>query len=115
MALPWAVGSVAVDSTAGSDLRLGAGYEFSEGRLVILVAIATIAMIQLRWRPAWIGSGLVVATLVREFLAFGDRTGLDPGVGLWIGIAAGVSALIILVWSMFSDVAANAPERDSRE
>lgn len=103
MALPWATGTA------------GAGYGSSEGRLVILVALATIAMIQLNWRPAWMGAGLIVATLVREFLAFGDRADLAPGLGIWIGIAAGASALIILIWSMFSDVAALAPPEGSNE
>lgn len=102
MTLPWAS---AVTGTSDSPLR---GYQVGEGQLVVLVALAAIAAIQLEWRPAWIGAGLIVATLVRSFLDFGD-TEASAGLGIWIGVAAGVSALVILVWNMFSEVAANAP------
>lgn len=117
MALPWASTVIASSATGASPaLR---GFQVGPGQLVILAALASIAVIELGWRPAWMGAGLVVAVLGREFIALTDTktvatsdavtTYSGSGAAIYVGMAAGVSALIILIWHMFSEVAANAP------
>ena len=93
--LTW-VSTATGDTTAGSN--------FDQGRLTIMVAAITIGVIQLGWRPAWIGCGLIVAVLARELLRIGDSADLDPGLGLGLGLVLAVAALGLLVWDMFSSI-----------
>lgn len=116
MALPWAATVVA--GTAPGEQAALRGFQMGPGQLVIAVGLASIAAIELGWRPAWMGAGLIVAILVREFIDLSDSktvvsndaiaTYADAGTAIWVGIAAAVSALIILTWHMFSEVADSA-------
>ena len=117
MALPWAANVVA--GTAPGEQAALRGFQMGPGQLVIAVGLVTIAAIELGWRPAWMGAGLIVAVLVREFIDLSDSktvatsdavtTYADAGSAIWVGIAGALSALIILIWNMFAEVSENAP------
>ena len=107
MFLPWhsGVGESAAESVAGTGT--------SEGRLVLVASLVTVGLVQVSWRPAWIGAGLVAATTVRQILKLSGEAKADPAAGLWIAAAAGVAAAAFLVWDMFANVA-TADEDDAK-
>ena len=80
----------------------------SEGQLVFVVSLITVGLIQVGWRPAWIGSGFAGAITIRAIL----DTGADPAAGLWIAAAASVAAAVMLVWDMFAAVSADGGPSD---
>ncbi|MFT7476154.1 MAG: hypothetical protein ACI81L_003102 [Verrucomicrobiales bacterium] len=86
-----------------------AGTETGEGQLVALASLATIALIQLGWRPAWIGAGFIIATLIRQLTLLGG----DVGMGLIIGIVAVCVAAAAMIWDMFANIP--RPEADDAE
>lgn len=94
--LPWqtAVTEGGVESVAGTST--------SAGQLVLVVCLVTVGLVQVGWRPAWIGAGFGAATAIRELF---DREA-DPAWGLGVVIAACVVATVLLVWDMFANVAA---------
>lgn len=94
--LPWqtAVTEGGVESIAGTST--------SAGQLVLVVCLVTVGLVQVGWRPAWIGAGFGAATAIRELF---DREA-DPAWGLGVVIAACVVATVLLVWDMFANVAA---------
>jgi hypothetical protein len=77
-----------------------AGTETSEGQLVALASLATIALIQLGWRPAWIGAGFIIATLIRQLTLLGG----DVGTGLIIAVGASCVAAVAMIWDMFANI-----------
>ena len=81
------------------------GVELNEGQLVLVVGLVTVGLVQVGWRPAWIGAGFVAATALRA--VFDDKT--DPAAGLWIAAAASVVATALLVWDMVANVAGPGP------
>jgi len=97
MFLPWASSDVAL-------LRDAQGVDTNEGVLVLLVSLATIGLIRIGLRPAWMGAGLVFAVAGREILSISDHANASPGTGLWISFAAGGGATILLVIEMFGAI-----------
>ncbi len=99
--LPWYAnaGLVGADTVRG----ISAGI----GRLLLVVCIVTIALVQISWRPAWIGAGFAGAIAVREILNPSGIGSPDPGLGLWIAAIASAVAVVLLVWDMFAGVRGN--------
>ena len=107
MFLPWQTG---VDEGAAQSV---AGTGTSEGQLVLVVSLVTVGLVQVGWRPAWIGAGLASASTIRVILKLSGEGKADPAVGLWIAAAASVVATAFLVWDMFANVTP-AGEDDAR-
>lgn len=78
------------------------GVSVTEGQLVLVVSLITAGLVQVGWRPAWIGAGFVASLAIRKILD-GDT---DPASGLWIALAASIVAAVLLIWDMFANVAA---------
>ena len=86
-----------------------AGTDSNEGQLAFIVGLVTIGLIQIGWRPAWIGAGFVSAVAGRQLLdTLGDDSA-EPGVGLWIATVAALVAAVVLVVAMFSTINRNPP------
>ena len=94
MFLPWQ--TTTTDGAAKSVV----GTSVTEGQLVLVAGLVTVGLIQVGWRPAWIGSGLIAAITIRALL----DSGADPEAGLWVAAAASVVAAALLVWDMFASV-----------
>lgn len=94
--LPWqtTVGENGAESVPGTST--------SAGQLVLVACLVTVGLVQVGWRPAWIGVGFGAATAIREL--FGGET--DPAWGLGVAVAACLVATVLLVWEMFANVAA---------
>ena len=78
------------------------GYSIAQGRVMLIVCVATIALAQTGWRPAWIGAGFAGAIAARELF---DPSGIgnpSAGIGLWIAVLACVVAAVALVWNLFA-------------
>lgn len=102
--LPW-------QTTAGTGgAESVAGTSTSAGQLVLVVCLVTVGLVQVGWRPAWIGAGFGAATAIRE-LFDGEA---DPAWGLGAVIAACVVAAVLLVWDMFANVAAPGDDPGGR-
>ena len=101
MFLPWYIdartGLVGTDTVRG----ISAGI----GQLLLVVSIVTIALVQIDWRPAWIGAGFAGAIAVREILDPSADGTPDPGIGLWITVIGAAVAVVLLGWNMFAGVA----------
>lgn len=98
MFLPWEAGAGAVR-----------GLDTDEGRIVLIVALITVVLVQIGWRPAWIGAGFVVAVAGRRLLTMlGDDPG--PGIGLWAAAAAALVAAALLFADMFMTIDRRPPE-----
>ena len=99
MFLPWNV-------NAGlSGTQTVRGISTGIGKILFVVCLLTIVLVQIRWRPAWIGAGFAGAIAVRELF---DPSGVgspDPGLGPQIAFIACAVAVILLGWNMFSGVA----------
>lgn len=102
MFLPWEAG-------AGPEVPTAQGFDTDEGRIVVIAALLTIVLVQIGWRPAWIGAGFVVAVAGRRLLtALGDDPG--PGIGLWVAVAAALAAVALLFADMFMTIDRSPPE-----
>ena len=86
------------------------GVEVGEGRIVFIVCLVTIGLIQVRWRPAWIGTGFSCAIMVREILQLSGGGEPDPAFGLWMAVAACAAAAVLLIWEMFAGVSASGTD-----
>ena len=106
MFLPWQTAA----SENGTESVQGTGV--SEGQLVLAVSLITAGLIQVGWRPAWIGAGFAGAISVRGVLSLFGDAGADPASGLWIAAAASVVAVVLLVWDMFAGVSADVGPDD---
>ncbi len=106
MFLPWQT-----VAEQGADSQLGTGS--SEGQIIFIVSLVMIGLIQVGWRPAWIGAGFVGAITVREILELAGDDAASPAIGLWIATIAAVAAVVLLVWDMFANV--SAPDDDGPE
>ena len=100
MFLPWQTGT---DEDAAESVQ---GINADKGQIVLVVCLVTIGLIQVGWRPAWIGAGFAGAIMVREILYLSGDGGPDPASGLWIASAACAAALVLLVWDLFAGVSA---------
>ena len=105
MFLPWNV-NAGLGGTA--TVR---GISTGVGRIVLVVSVVTVVLVQIGWRPAWIGAGLTAAFAAREIF---DPSGIsapgripDPGIGVWIAVIASALAVVLLAWEMFVGVAAD--------
>ena len=86
------------------------GVSVNDGQLVLVVSLVTAGLVQVGWRPAWIGAGFAAATAIRRIL----DGGTDPGAGLWIAAAASTVAAVLLIWDMFANVSASGGEDSPR-
>lgn len=97
MFLPWQ--TAATDSTGA--VR---GISVDEGQIVLVVSLATIALIQVGWRPAWIGAGFTLAITVREILDLSGGGTPDPALGLWGAAVTALVVVALLVWDLFAHI-----------
>lgn len=102
MFLPWHT------AAAESGTESVQGIATSEGPIVLAVSLITAGLIQVGWRPAWIGAGFAVAVTIRRIL----DSGTDPASGLWTVAAVSLVAVVLLIWDMFAGV--SAPGDDGR-
>ena len=94
--LPW-------QTTAGDrGAESVSGTSTSAGQLVLVVCLITVGLVQVGWRPAWIGVGFSAAAAIRELF----DSEADPAWGLGTVIAACLVASVLLVWDMFANVSA---------
>ena len=106
MFLPWSTGTGEV----GTDSVQGIGTD--EGQIVLVVCLVTIGLIQVGWRPAWIGVGFAGAVAVREILDISGGGDPDPASGLWVAVAATAATVVVLVWDLFAGVSAPGDDAD---
>lgn len=102
MFLPWHT------AAAESGTESVQGIATSEGPIVLAVSLITAGLIQVGWRPAWIGAGFAVAVTIRRIL----DSETDPAPGLWTVAAVSLVAVVLLIWDMFARV--SAPGDDGR-
>ena len=100
MFLPWNV-------NAGlSGTQTVTGISTGVGRILLVICILTVVLIQIRWRPAWIGAGFAGAIAVRELFSPSGIGTPDAGLGPQIAFIACAVAVLLLGWNMFVGVAA---------
>ena len=109
MFLPWHT------TTTESGTEPVQGTSVNQGQLVLVVGLITVGLIQVGWRPAWIGAGFAGAIAVKELIDLAGIDGSDPASGLWIAAAASIVAVILLVWDMFTGVSAPSDDTDGRD
>lgn len=79
------------------------GVNSDEGLVALIVAAVAVMLVRIRWRPAWIGAGLIVAISGRRLLTgLGDD--VNVGIGLWVTASAALAATVLLVSDMFSTI-----------
>ena len=100
MFLPWHT------SATESGTKSVQGISVNDGQMVLVVGLITAGLIQVGWRPAWIGAGFAGAITIRRILD-GET---DPAAGLWIAAAASLVAAVLLIWDMFAGVSASGGE-----
>ena len=100
MFLPWHT------TASASGTESVQGIAVNDGQLVLVVSLVTAGLVQVGWRPAWIGAGFAGALTIRRVI----DGGTDPAAGLWIAAAACVVAVVLLVWEMFATVSASDPD-----
>ena len=96
MFLPWHT------TASASSTESVQGITVNDGQLVLVVSLVTAGLVQVGWRPAWIGAGFAGAITVRRIL----DGGTDPAVGLWVAAAVSLVAAVLLIWEMFTSVSA---------
>ena len=109
MFLPWHT------TTTESGTEPVQGTSVNQGQLVLVVGLITVGLIQVGWRPAWIGAGFAGAVAVKELIDLAGIDGSDPASGLWIAAAASIVAVILLVWDMFTGVSAPGDDTGDRD
>lgn len=100
MFLPWHT------TASASGTESVQGIAVNDGQLVLVVSLVTAGLVQVGWRPAWIGAGFAGAIAIRRIL----DGGTDPAAGLWIAAAAGIVAVVLLVWEMFATVSTSGTD-----
>ena len=83
------------------------GTGVNEGQLVLVSCLVTVGLIQVDWRPAWIGTGFAGAVAIREILDLSGGGEPNPASGLWTAATACIVAVVLLVWDMFTSVSAD--------
>lgn len=76
------------------------------GRILLVICVATVVLVHLRWRPAWIGAGFAGAIAIRELVSPSGIGNPDPGLGPQIAFITCAAAVVLLGWNMFAGVAA---------
>ncbi len=100
MFLPWNVNAGLSGTQTVSGISTGIG------RILLVICILTVVLIQIRWRPAWIGAGFAGAIAVRELFSPSGIGTPDAGLGPQIAFIACAVAVLLLGWNMFVGVAA---------
>ena len=100
MFLPW---NVNAGLSGTQTLR---GVSTGIGRILLVICILTVVLVQIRWRPAWIGAGFAGAIAIRELFSPSGIGSPDPGLGPQFAVIASAVAVVLLVWDMFAGVAA---------
>ena len=100
MFLPW---HTAASASGPESVQ---GVAVNDGQLVLVVSLVTAGLVQVGWRPAWIGAGFAAAIAARRIL----DGGTDPAAGLWVAAVASVVAAVLLVWEMFATVSASGAD-----
>lgn len=100
MFLPWNVNAGLSGTQTISGISTGIG------RILLVICILTVVLVQIRWRPAWIGAGFAGAISVRELFSPSGIGAPDAGVGPQIAFIACAAAVVLLGWNMFAGVAA---------
>ena len=108
MFLPWHT----TTTESGTEPVQGTGV--NQGQLVLVVGLITVGLIQVGWRPAWIGAGFAGAIAVKDLIDLAGIDGSDPASGLWIAAAASIVAVVLLVWDMFAGVSAPSDDAGDR-
>lgn len=102
--LPWETGDAAAS-----------GFGVNDGQVAFLALLVTFVLIQVKFRPAWIGAGFVVAVAGRAVI---DLSGSGPpglGIGVVVVAVAALAAAVLLLWDLFAAVSApSAPPGDER-
>ena len=109
MFLPWHT------TTTESGTEPVQGTSVNQGQLVLVVGLITVGLIQVGWRPAWIGAGFAGAIAVKDLIDLAGIDGSDPASGLWIAAAASIVAVVLLVWDMFAGVSAPGDDAGDRD
>ena len=109
MFLPWHT----TTTESGTEPVQGTGV--NQGQLVLVVGLITVGLIQVGWRPAWIGAGFAGAIAVKDLIDLAGIDGSDPASGLWIAAAASIVAVVLLVWDMFAGVSAPGDDAGDRD
>lgn len=104
MFLPWNT-NVRVGPLTDSTQTV-TGISTGVGRILLVICILTVVLIQIRWRPAWIGAGFAGAIAVRELFSPSGIGTPDAGLGPQIAFIACAVAVLLLGWNMFAGVAA---------
>lgn len=94
--LPWQTGNGVTRS----------GFDVDDGRAIFLAALITLVLMQIKFRPAWIGAGFVVAVSGRAIFTLLRTSTLELGIGLVIVGLTALVATCLLLWDMFANVAA---------
>ncbi|WP_419916577.1 hypothetical protein [Candidatus Poriferisodalis sp.] len=100
MFLPWNVNAGLSGTQTVNGISTGIG------RILLVICILTVVLVQIRWRPAWIGAGFAGAIAVRELFSPSGIGTPDAGLGPQIAFIACAVAVILLGWNMFTGVAA---------
>lgn len=100
MFLPWHINA----GLGGNQTVRGAATGI--GRLLLVICIVTVVLVQLRWRPAWIGAGFAGAIAIRELVSPSGVGSPDPGLGPQIAVITCAAAVVLLGWNLFAGVAA---------
>ncbi len=95
-------------ATAGGSVS---GLSVPEGRVVALAGLATVLLIQMKLRPAWMGAGFTLAVLGRQAISYQGSNTLGSGLGLWLGILFAACALVLLVQGMFASMGGEPPPK----
>lgn len=102
--LRWQTGAADTASGAGS----ATGFGVSDGTVILLASLITIALIQVKFRPAWCGAGFVVAVSGRAIVVLSGSGPPDLGIGPVIVACAATIAAALLLWELFASVGRNA-------
>ena len=103
--LPW-------QTTAGDSgtAESAIGTSTTPGQLVLVACLITVGLVQVGWRPAWIGVGFGTAIAVREM--FNDEA--DLAIGVPVAAAGCLIAAVLLIWEMFANVSAAGDDPGGR-
>jgi len=80
------------------------GFAAGEGSIIVIVCLITVALVEIGWRPAWIGAGFVLAICARGMVQITGAMHSEFGSGIWLATAASITAAGLLIWDMFAGI-----------
>ncbi len=96
--MPWQASITTGVTKAGNQLGIGRG--------ALIISVITLLLISVKWRPAWIGAGLMTATVGRELVeTLGDDI-IETRVGIWLSFFGALVAASLLIWDLIAGVQA---------